>query len=486
MQNQLLYKSDRIAGMRFPKSLRLWGLGLFLATLPLLTLVFLRKPVTLVVDDQPYQLQTYALTVKGLLSAADIQIGADDFINPGLNTRLHKGGQVVILRAAQIQISVDGQTHNMLSAERIPVVILAEAGVNLGPGDQLIADGLLTSLDAMLPPGRAHSLQVRRASTILLEENGESISFISAASTLGGALWEQGIRIYDSDQLDPSPDTPLTGSTISVKLTRARELVIQTQANNIHTRSVGPTVGAALADSDLALQGLDFSLPPESAPLPEDGIIKIVRVREEVLLEQAPLPFGATQQALPDVEIDTIQIVSAGEYGLTAQRVRVIYEAHPDEQGWQEIERQVEAEWVAREPQPRVIGYGTKIVIRTENVGGTAIEYWRKVEVYASTYSPCRLGIPDYCSTTTSSGAQLQKGMIATTIEWYRYMKGLPVFVPNYGFATIEDVGGGLPDRHWVDLGYSEEDFVGWAGWTTIYFLTPVPGNILYILEYGG
>ncbi|MBC8330578.1 MAG: G5 domain-containing protein, partial [Anaerolineae bacterium] len=236
----------------------------------------------------------------------------------------------------------------------------------------------------------------------------------------------------------------------------------------------------------LALQGLDFSLPPESAPLPEDGIIKIVRVREEVLLEQAPLPFGATQQALPDVEIDTIQIVSAGEYGLTAQRVRVIYEAHPDEQGWQEIERQVEAEWVAREPQPRVIGYGTKIVIRTENVGGTAIEYWRKVEVYASTYSPCRLGIPDYCSTTTSSGAQLQKGMIATTIEWYRYMKGLPVFVPNYGFATIEDVGGGLPDRHWVDLGYSEEDFVGWAGWTTIYFLTPVPGNILYILEYGG
>lgn len=472
--------------MRFPKSLRLWGLGLFLATLPLLTLVFLRKPVTLVVDDQPYQLQTYALTVEGLLSAADIQISEADFIHPGLNTRLHNGDQVVILRAARIQISVDGQTHNMLSAERIPVVILAEAGVNLGPGDQLIADGLPTHLDQMLPPGKVHTLQVRRASTIVLEENGESVSFISAASTLGGALWEQGIHLYDNDQLDPSPDTPLNGGTIPVKLTRARELIIQTQGHRTQTRSVGPTVGAALAEVGLALQGLDFSLPPESAPLPDDGLIEIVRVREEVLLEQAPLPFGTIQQALPDVEIDNTLIVSAGEYGLTAQRVRVIYEARPGEPDWQEVERQVEDEWVAREPQPRVVGYGTKIVIRTENVGGTAIEYWRKVEVYASTYSPCHLGIPDYCSTTTSSGAQLQKGMIATTIEWYRYMKGLPVYVPNYGFATIEDVGGGLPDRHWIDLGYSEEDFVGWAGWTTIYFLTPVPGNILYILEYGG
>lgn len=472
--------------MGFPKSLRLWGLGLFLAALPLLMLVFLRKQVLLVVDDQPYPLQTYALTVEGLLSAADIQISADDFINPGLHARLHDEDQVVILRAARIQISVDGQTHNMLSAERIPVVILAEAGVNLAPGDQLIADGLPTPLDAMLPPAKVHSLQVRRASTIVLEENGESVSFISAANTLGGALWEQGIRLFSGDQLNPGPATPLIGGTISVELTRARELVIHTPAKNIPTRSIGPTVGAALVDSGLALQGLDYSLPPESAPLPDDGLIKVVRVREEVLLEQTPLPFGTTQLALPDVEIDNTQIVSAGEYGLTAQRVRVIYEARPGEQGWQEVERQVEAEWVARQPQPRVVGYGTKIVIRTENVGGTAIEYWRKVEVYASTYSPCHLGIPDYCSTTTSSGAQLQKGMIATTIEWYRYMKGLPVFVPNYGFATIEDVGGGLPDRHWIDLGYSEEDFVGWAGWTTIYFLTPVPGNILYILEYGG
>ena len=49
--------------------------------------------------------------------------------------------------------------------------------------------------------------------------------------------------------------------------------------------------------------------------------------------------------------------------------------------------------------------------------------------------------------------------------------------------GTIEDVGGGLPDRHWIDLGYSDDDWVGWGGWMTIYFLTPVPANIMWILE---
>ena len=472
--------------MRVSKNLRLWTFGIILAALPLILLSLFRKSVELVVDDQPYSITTYALKVNGLLKAANVQLGEADFISPSPTSWLHKGDQVVVQHAAQIQIYVDGHLQSMISAERIPVVLLAEAGVNLTPEDQILVDGLPVALDQILPLGKVHSLQVRRVSMVHLQIDEQSLNFSSTASTLGGALWEQNITLFHGDQLDPNPDTPLTGKSIQAKLQRAQELTIHTQNSTIHTRSIGPTVGAALAESGLALQGLDYSRPAELARLPDGGIIEVVRVREDVLLEQTPLPFGAMQQALPDVEIDNTMVVSAGEYGLTARRVRVVYEAPPDEQGWQEIDRQVEAEWVAREPQPRVVGYGTKIVVRSENTASGPIEYWRKVKVYASTYAPCHLGIPDYCSSTTASGAQLQKGMIAVTIEWYRYMKGAAVYVPNYGIATIEDVGGGLPDRHWIDLGYSEEDFVGWAGWTTIYFLTPVPSTILYVLEYGG
>jgi 3D (Asp-Asp-Asp) domain-containing protein len=62
-------------------------------------------------------------------------------------------------------------------------------------------------------------------------------------------------------------------------------------------------------------------------------------------------------------------------------------------------------------------------------------------------------------------------------------MQGQPVYIPGYGHATVEDVGGGIPGRFWIDLGYSDNDYEAWGDWVTVYFLTPVPQNVVYILE---
>ncbi len=461
---------------------------LFVTMLLSLALVVLLKQVTLSIDGESQSIKTCAFTVAGLLEKENVPLREQDGLAPGLDDWLWGGEEISIRRANHIHIYADGETHTLFTPERVPVVLLAQAGINLSTNDQLLADGIPTTIYQPLSAGMAHSLQVRRASQVSVEIGSQVESFVSTAGTLSRALWEQGIRLYYGDQLSPPPDSRLQGGQIQAKLNRSQEVRIRLRDQTIPTRSIGPTVGAALAQTGLGLQGLDYSIPAEGEPLPEDGAIQVVRVREEVAIEQELLPFSVTQQPLPDVPIDTTQIVQAGEYGLTAKRVRVVYENRPKAEGWEEVNRQVEDEWVAREPQPRINGYGTKIEIKTVNTPNGPIEYWRAVDVYASTYSPCRLGVPDYCSSTTSSGKELQKGMIATTLEWYLYMKGMPVYVPDYGFATIEDVGAGLPDRHWIDLGYSEEDWVGWAGWTTIYFLTPVPApdNILYVLEYGG
>ncbi len=442
-----------------------------------------RKQITVDIDGIETTYQTNGLTVKGLLRVAKIPLSEADLITPPPANWLRRGQQVSIQRAAQIQIHADGEVFTLLTPERTPVILLAEAGVGLSPDDQIMADGVPVSLDQALPPAKAHSLQVRRATQIALNDGTQEYNFVSTASTLGGALWEQGITLYHSDQLSLPPDTPLEGEAIQASLRRSQTLTIRSQGQSIQTRSIGPTVGAALADTGFALQGSDYSLPPDQEKLPENGEIQIIRVREEVLLEQVPLPFGVTQQALPEVEIDNTQVVQAGAYGLTAQRVRVIYESRPDAEGWQEVDRQVEDEWVAREPQPRIIGYGTNIIVRTENVGGATIEYWRKVEAYATSYSPCRLGLPDYCNSTTASGKQLQKGMIGVIRSWYNMMRGQQVYIPGYGFATIEDIGAGVSGSHWIDLGYSDDDWVSWHQNVTVYFLTPIPANIMWILE---
>ena len=237
--------------------------------------------------------------------------------------------------------------------------------------------------------------------------------------------------------------------------------------------------GEALAQHHLAPQGLDRVLPDEEAPWPPETPVRTARVREALLLEQEPIPYDSKTQPLPEVPLDTIQVVQEGAPGIKAREVLVRYE------DGEEVARIPLGEWVLQPPQPRIVGYGTKIVIQTLDTPDGPIRYWRAVRVYATSYSPCRVhGAGGPCDDITASGERLRKGIIAVRLSWYRYMKGLRVYVPGYGFGIIADVGGGIPGRHWIDLGYSEEDYRPWHQWTTLYFLAPPPPpeRILWVL----
>jgi 3D (Asp-Asp-Asp) domain-containing protein len=135
-----------------------------------------------------------------------------------------------------------------------------------------------------------------------------------------------------------------------------------------------------------------------------------------------------------------------------------------------------------RPPKTRTVGYGTKVEVNTTTVDGVQIEYWRAVQMYATSYSPCRLGTST-CGNTTASGKQLQKGMVALPTNLYLSMKGQQLYIPGYGYATVEDACGGCVGQPWIDLGYSDDDYEAWHWWVTVYFLTPVPQNIIYVLE---
>jgi len=54
--------------------------------------------------------------------------------------------------------------------------------------------------------------------------------------------------------------------------------------------------------------------------------------------------------------------------------------------------------------------------------------------------------------------------------------------VPGYGAGVIADVGGGIPGKYWIDLGFTDEDFEPWHQNTILYFLTPAPAIVPWIL----
>ncbi len=431
------------------------------------------KTITIRVDGQEIRRTVFAFTSTAAAWQAGIPLTSLDKIDPPESVWLRSGDTVVITRARQITLYLlpEGKILPLASAGQTPLEIMQDAGLEVDPDARFWWNGKRVAGDERLPSARTGFLQIRLSQPVVLSAGGETRNFQSSALNILGALSDQNIPVRGSDQVEPPLSTALEGPT-GITLRQARPITVFLGDREMVIFSAAQKVGEALLDGGLTLQGLDYSQPPEDADIPADGKIRLVRVREEILDQQIVIPYGSSLQADPNTELDQKSVLVSGEPGLKISRVRVRYE------DGQEVSRESEAEWVARQPKDQVLGYGTKVVIHTLDTPNGPIQYYRAVTMYATSYSPCNLGIPGKCSNTTASGAPVGRGIAAFTLPWYRLFKGTQVYVPGYGTATIADVGGGVPGKYWIDLAYTDADYVEWHQNVTVYFLTPVPENI--------
>ena len=426
----------------------------------------LRKPITIVVEDDPgVDKVTFAFTVGRALAEAQIPLFEGDQVDPPVEGWLHPGETIRIRRAAWVYIAADGKSQAFRSAERLPANLLTEAGIALFPGDQLRIDGQPAAPDQPLPLQSTYSLQVRRARPLTVIIDGESQTIRSAAPTIGEALAEAGIRARASDVFSQPLETPIDGTT-TIEIKTARPIEITGMGKTIRILSAADTVGEALAQAGVPLQGLDYSRPAPEAPLPENGRVEVFSVRESFLLETELIPYQTETQLVEDLEIDQTRIVQPGTFGMNVRRIRVRFV------NGAEVSREVEAEYTALEPQNEIKGYGKKLVQHTLETPDGPITYWRALNMYAVSYKPSSSG------NFTSIGLPLRKGIVAVDTDYIAY--GTRMYIPGYGFAIAGDTGGGVVGRL-IDLGYSDEDYVSWHQWVTVYFLWPPPQIIAWI-----
>jgi uncharacterized protein YabE (DUF348 family) len=431
------------------------------------------RPVTLIVDGRVVGFRTHARTVAAALRQAGFEAVSGDSVSPSLDSPLEPNATIELIRARQVLVEVEGQARWVLSAGRNPANVLAAGGVFIYPGDRLWVDGLPVRTPGAAVGQPASRLRLEKAVTIALETDGGEKLMHSAAPTLGEALWEAGLVLYEGDRLNPGPETPLRPG-MRARLRRSRPVTVHVDGALIESRAIGGTVGEALAETGVALVGLDYAEPGLNEPLPKDGQIRVVRVREQVLTEQKPVPFDKVYEPLPDLEIDNLRVLEPGAYGVVSSRVRVRLE------DGDEVSRVVEGEWVARQPQPRVIGYGTLVIPRTLNTADGPIQYCRLVSMYATSYSPSRAGTPEDAPWygITRSGKPLTKGLVAIDRSLIPF--GTMMYVEGYGFAEAADTGGGVKGR-WIDLGYDDDNYTAWHKWVSVYFVCPLPAGIAWI-----
>lgn len=376
---------------------------------------------------------------------------------------------------------LDGDvTVTLRTSQRVPEALLDEAGIALGSADRLLYLGAPIALDSPLPDATTYTLILRRAVSVTVAgPQGES-RIQTSAQTVGEALAEAGYALYTADRIDP-PATAALQDGLTILYQPARSITVSVDSGEIALFSSAANVGQALAEAGLPLQALDTSQPPETDPIPADGRIRIVRVEEPISLTLKDIPYATRTELSADLEIDQQALLQSGEPGLAAARTRLRVE-----DGVQ-VSLQVEDETIIRPPQDRLLGIGTKIVIRTTTVDGVTFEYWRALQVFATYYVPCDAN--NVCLYGTSIGTRVRKGSIAMVYPWFLLFAHERLYVPGYGFGTVEDTNGANTSArwgtYWIDVGYAQDDVVDWTnGYVTIYFLTPVPANVAdtYIL----
>ena len=378
---------------------------------------------------------------------------------------------------------VDGEQIQTLNTdERIPVNLLTEARITLAPSDLLLVNGQPFPPEQSLPP-QTRSIQIRRAVRVTLVTPEGEHELVTAAWSVGEALQDAGFQLYAADFIDPPADTPLSDG-MSITYRPSQELSVSTSDGMVQIQSAAETVGAALAGAGIPLEGLDYSLPAESDPLPADGRVRVVHVSESVQLIQKSIPFETETVSSPDVELGTQEIAQPGQEGLVVARTRIRYE------DGQEVSRVTEDETLVRPPQTQTLKTGTKIVINTTSVNGVTLEYWRAFEMYATIYSPCNSGTGG-CSYSTASGQRAGRGVVAVDPSMYSFLQGQRIYIPGYGYGVIGDVGGGyiiensigVSRYRWIDLGFDDNNIVDMSGWHTVYFLAPAPASIPLVMQ---
>ncbi len=424
------------------------------------------KPYQLNVNGEAIQMRALAFYPRDLFKLAGITLQPQDRLSLDPDKfSLDIPERINLVSARLVTLETPEETKEILTAELIPANILQEAGIQLFPKDVLLVEGENIPLDQKIAPAEPVSLQLEPAKRVdIYIDQQYQTSLFTQKATFQEVLSEAGLEFNQKDRFSPRLGETLSSST-QLHITLAEPVCVNTNNKEFCGLSAGETISEALADLEITPQNLDYAQPEEDEPIPTDRRVTIHQIEERLVLQTDETSFAYSYQEDPNTQLDTTTVIVPGQAGIDVLRtIERIEDAAL-------LASTSEGPWKASNPRDGVMGRGTVAVMQTETVDGQTIEFWRKVSVYATSYHPSTFGD----NPQTRSGLPLAKGTIAVSAAWYPSMALQSVYVQGYGFGTIGDSGGGIPGTYWIDLGYSDEDYVGWHSWTTLYFLAPIP-----------
>ena len=264
-------------------------------------------------------------------------------VSHDLNTRIIDGLRLSVERPQRFLIVADGREYGASSWAKTPAELMNDAGIPYSPRDQVLVYGIDVGWDDEIPtgPDRVSDtrlsggpswegaekapliIEVNRSARLTVYEDTIPFTIHTLADTVGEALREAQVTIYLGDEVHPSLGTRVS-SGLRVFIRRSIPVSLVADGVLYRTRTLSDSVGDVLTEIGVGLTGLDEVTPHLGAGLQPEMQIRIVRVKEEVEIEEKIAPFDTVWVPDPSLPIDTI-VEHPGAEGITRSRFRVLF-----------------------------------------------------------------------------------------------------------------------------------------------------------------
>lgn len=179
-----------------------------------ITAVVKHKDLTLDIDGETRAFGTMSSTVGDILEDAGYAVGEHDVVAPAVDAKVSDGDTLVLRRAREIQLTVDGESRSVWTT----ALTVDEALDQFRLGD----DVYVSASRSHRLPLEGSDLEVVSPKNVRLADNGAPAAEVRvAAPTVGDLLESQNLSLEQADSVNHPLDAPLAEG-MEVVVTRDR------------------------------------------------------------------------------------------------------------------------------------------------------------------------------------------------------------------------------------------------------------------------
>jgi len=181
--------------------------------------IAMNNTVTVDIDGEAHQVNTYADTVGEVLEEEGISVGSHDSVSPSPSAAIADDGKIVLQRGRQLTMTVDGE-------QRQAWVRADTLGEALKQANAPVRGSWISAGSDAQVPLEGMAVEIKTAKAITLFDGGNAPAPVqTTAVTVGELLAERGVALGPQDAILPGADVKLTPGA-EVRISRTGVTVI--------------------------------------------------------------------------------------------------------------------------------------------------------------------------------------------------------------------------------------------------------------------